>query len=267
MKSRVIFAVCIPLAAALVACTSVSVTEYPVAQHLQLTFKIPEQLEGQPAQHTELRYLLYLPEGYGEDPNKTWPLILFLHGSGDADYDAEFVMEYGLPAVLQQNEMPDDFGFIVLMPQAFPGTLWWESDQLQTMNALLDDVLTQYQVDTRRIYLTGLSMGGYGSWYLATLYPDRFAAMMSVSGSGYQVPGMPVPEILCVLRDIPIWVIHGAQDTIAEPDYNEWVITNYQAECDDELKWTLYPDAGHRQAFERAYRDPALYAWFMQQQR
>jgi predicted peptidase len=109
-------------------------------------------------------------------------------------------------------------------------------------------------------------MGGYGSWWLATAYPDRFAAMVSVSGSGYRTATAPAEEVVCKMRDLPVWAIHGERDMISDPTANKIQLLTLGA-CGGEVEWTLYPDAGHGEAYARAYRDPALYAWLLEHSR
>lgn len=239
----------------------------PTGVQLQASFQLPEQLDGRPAIHDEMRYLLYLPDGYADDPDRRWPLIYFLHGSGDDDYDSTFVLSYGLPAVLLAGEQPEDFPFVVVSPQAFPGGTWWDEDALPALEALLQEVLRSYQVDPDRVYLTGLSMGGYGSWYLATAYPEYFAAMVSISGSGYRTPFLPEEETVCRMRDIPVWGIHGALDAISSPEASEFSTLGLEAMCAGEVRWTMYGDVGHIGAYERAYRDPELYRWLLEHTR
>jgi predicted peptidase len=234
--------------------------------HLQAVFQVPASIEGQPASQPEMDYLVWLPQGYGQDAEKQWPLILFLHGAGSATNDSQFVLSYGLPEVLHKGDQPEDFPFVVVSPQAFPNVPWWEGDTLAILNALLDEVLRSYQVDPSRVYLTGLSMGGYGSWWLATAYPDRFAALVSVAGSGYRTPTPPGEETICKLQDLPVWAIHGAQDVISDPTAVKIAVLALAA-CGGEVEWTLYPDAGHQEAYARAYRHPALYAWLLEHSR
>lgn len=236
----------------------------PTGVNLQASYQLPDELEGQPAIHQEMRYLLYLPEGYNDQSDRSWPMIYFLHGAGDEDYDSTFVLSYGLPAVLLAGEQPADFPFIVVSPQAFPGGTWWDEDALPALQALLREVLASYRVDPARVYLTGLSMGGYGSWYLATAYPEHFAAMVSISGSGYRIPFLPDAETLCRMQQVPVWGIHGALDRISAPDASELNIKALDAACEGEVEWTLYDDVGHIGAYERAYRDPQLYSWMLE---
>jgi predicted peptidase len=239
----------------------------PTGVHLQALYQIPDVIEGEATSQAEMRYLLYLPEGYWEDPDKLWPLIFFLHGAGDEDFDSTYVLSMGLPAVLHLGEQPEDFPFVVVSPQAFPGSAWWTDDTLAILNALLGEVLEIYQVDPDRVYLTGLSMGGYGSWFLATAYPERFAAMVSVSGSGYRTNFIPEEETLCRLKNIPVWAIHGALDQISAPEASKLFTSALQVTCGGEVKWTLYEDVGHGGAYQRAYRDPDLYAWMLERSR
>lgn len=231
--------------------------------HLQATFQVPELIEGQAPSYGEMNYLLWFPEGYGQDRDEEWPLILFLHGAGGGVYDSKFVMSYGLPEVLYSGDQPEDFPFVVVSPQAPPNTAWWDEDTLPVLHALLDEVIDRYQVDPTRVYLTGLSAGGYGSWWLATAYPEKFAAMASVAGSGYRTATPPTLEVVCKLADVPVWAIHGAQDLISEPLANKVQVMSL-ADCGGEVEWTLYPDAGHGETYARAYRDPALYAWLLE---
>ncbi len=239
----------------------------PTGVHLQALYQIPDVIEGQKTSQDEMRYLLYLPEGYWDDPDRLWPLIFFLHGAGDENNDSTYVLSRGLPAVLHLGEQPEDFPFVVVSPQAFPGSAWWTGDTLAILNALLGEVIENYKVDPDRVYLTGLSMGGYGSWYLATAYPERFAAMVSVSGSGYRTDFIPAEETLCRLKDVPVWAIHGALDVISAPEASKLFASALQVTCGVEVKWTMYDDLGHGGAYERAYRDPELYAWMLEQSR
>lgn len=213
---------------------------------------------------SQIDYLLYLPDDYAPDPNREWPLILFLHGSGSETYDSSFVMSYGLPEVLLSGDQPDPFPFIVVSPQAFPGTTWWNEEVLAVLEALLDEIVTTYQVDANRVYLTGLSMGGYGSWYVAAAYPERFAAMISISGSGFRARIVSEEDVLCRLADVPVWGIHGERDQISAPVAARAYLDTLQSACGGEVKKTFYSDTGHFETYERAYRDPTLYAWLLE---
>lgn len=233
--------------------------DVPTEQHLQGNF-VSES-------GREMRYMVWLPDGYGDDNDRRYPLIYFLHGSGDADYDSTFVASFGLPAVLTLGEQPDEFDFVVVSPQAEPGTTWYAGGQPEVVDELLQEMLDTYLVDPDRVYLTGLSMGGYGSWHIATHYPERYAAMASLSGSGYQQAQPPEADFACRLAEVPVWVIHGEQDTIADYGAVRSQVEDWEELCDTEVKWTTYPDEGHFGTYETAYRDPAFYEWLLGQGR
>lgn len=212
----------------------------------------------------ELRYLVWLPDGYGDDREKEYPLIVFLHGSGSDSYDSSFVISSGLPAVLALSAQPEGFEFVVISPQAQPGTTWFAEGQLETVDNVIQEALDTYLVDEDRVYLTGLSMGGYASWHLASQFPHRFAAMSSLSGSGYQLPFTPAPEYSCPLALVPIWGFHGEQDLISEYRPVALQVSAWESQCGARVKWTLFPDAGHIETYERVYRAPDLYDWMLE---
>ena len=239
----------------------------PTGIHLQGVFQVPPELKGKPTTHTEMRYLLYLPDRYYRESERHWPLILFLHGSGDDDYDSGFVMSFGLPEVLALGEQPEDFPFVVVSPQVIPGQTWWSDDIQLILGGLLDEITATYRVDASRVYLTGVDMGGYGSWHLATVYPEKFAALVSISGSGYWTVRTSRRDYLCRMQDLAVWAIHGAQDNIADPETAETNLEALGDSCRGEVKWTLYPDQGHLGTPAVAYRDPELYAWMLEHTR
>ncbi len=239
-------------------------TTYQTEVHLQAEFKLPSELvEGAPDAY--MKYLVWLPEGYGEDPEKLWPMIFFLHGSGAGVNDSVFVIGQGLPEVLYKGEQPEDFPFVVISPQAFTDIPWWGGVTPDVLLGLLDEVAQLYQIDSRRIYLTGLSMGGYGSWLMAAAYPERFAAMVSTAGTGYGNIN-PTIEQVCKVGQTPLWAFHGALDVISDPIGAKMYMVQLQTECEgiEEVKWTLYADEGHLGTYQRAYRDPELYTWLLE---
>lgn len=231
--------------------------------HLQASYRLPDQLGEIEATHDEMRYLLWLPEAYWEEQGEKWPLIIYLHGAGDDDYDSASVISGGLPAGLFLDEQPADFPFVVISPQAFPGGTWWSDETLPALDGLIGEVLETYALDPDRVYLTGVSMGGYGSWYMATAYPERFAAMVSVSGSGYRTQAVPGDEILCRMADLAVWGVHGAQDRISAPEASKFFVAALKSACKGEVEFTMYEDLNHMTTPERIYRDPGLYAWLL----
>jgi len=201
-----------------------------VGQHAY-TFEA-EVTQGSSARNVRINYLLFLPQDYGTDPHKKWPLILFLHGLGETGNDLEMLEKHGIPKIVEQQA---DFPFITISPQCTYRACWlYEADAL---NALLDEVSATYAVDTDRIYLTGLSMGGYGTWYLATKYPERFAAIVPIASGGD-------PEKVCALKDVPVWAFHGAKDDVVLPEESEEMVNALKA-CGGDVRFTLYADAYH----------------------
>jgi predicted peptidase len=206
-----------------------------------------------------ISYLLYLPSGYGQDPQQQWPLVLYLHGSDVWGNNPEDLVASGLPRLLTSTL---DFPAIVLSPQIPEDTVWWDA-QLDEASALLDHVQLNYAVDAERIYLTGLSAGGFGAWAMAVRYPQRFAALAPIAGF-WDSERDTVPRNICGIKNMPIWVFHGEQDDIVPPKKAQLMV-NALKQCGVEVHFTLYPDADHRGSFKRAYDDPELYTWMFKQ--
>jgi predicted peptidase len=209
-------------------------------------------------QTVRLPYLLYLPPDYKPDSVQKWPLILFLHGAGERGDDLELVKKHGIPKVVEERQ---DFPFIAVAPQCPEGEWWPEKTRI--LSALLDEVMAAYAVDPDLIYLTGLSMGGYGTWSLATAYPERFAALVPICGGGLSIVGFP--ERACVLKKIPIWVFHGARDEVVRIEESEKMVNALKA-CGGNVRFTVYPEAEH-DSWTETYDNPELYAWLLQQRR
>jgi predicted peptidase len=208
----------------------------------------PAQQEKR-SEKAKLNYLLYLPPGY-EKAEKPFPLILFLHGAGETGNDLKKVKVHGPPKVVEKKR---DFEFIVVSPQA--PTRGWRTDALL---ALLDEVEKEYKVDKDRVYLTGLSMGGYGTWSLASAAPERFAAIAPICGGGN-------PRMADKLKTMPIWIFHGAKDTLVKPIRSEGMVKALK-DVGNEVKFTLYPNAGH-DSWTATYDNPELYKWFLSHKR
>jgi predicted peptidase len=208
-----------------------------------------------------LNYLLFLPQQYLVDPDVKWPLLVFLHGvakRGDTQEALEDIKLDGPPKIVEDRS---DFPFIVLSPQCPSETYWYPVlDRLET---LIESIRTTYAVDERRIYLTGLSMGGFGTWRLALEYPDRFAAIVPIAG-GYIFENDEVPEDICALKNLPIWVFHGGEDE-SVPSWQSKILVDALRQCPANVRFTLYPDANHADAWKQAYADPELYTWLLEQ--
>lgn len=205
----------------------------------------PEAFKKTITRKLECKYLLFLPENYGQQ-KKLWPVILFLHGAGERGNDLEIVKKHGPPKVVMRQK---DFPFIVVCPQC-PIEQRWSSEMLIN---LLDDIVTRYDVDKERIYLTGLSMGGYGTWKLACEYPEYFAAIAPICGGGE-------PYLAGRLKETPIWAFHGAKDPVVPLEKSEEMVEAVKAQGGN-AKLTVYPDAGH-DSWTQTYNNQELYDWF-----
>ncbi len=215
-----------------------------------LTGQHPFYLDKTTPQRITGGYLLFLPRDYGKD-DRLWPTILFLHGAGERGDDLGILGRIALPMVLEER---DDFPFIVISPQC-PREKRWSNDFLIT---LLDDIVARYQVDTDRVYLTGLSMGGNGTWNLAFEYPDRFAAIAPVCGWGDS-------KQVSRVREIPTWVFHGELDTSVPVERGKEIVEALE-KIGSRVRTTFYPGRGH-DCWHETYNDPVLYDWFLRHRR
>ncbi len=194
-------------------------------------------------------YLLYLPKDYS-DGNKEFPLVLFLHGMGERGTDLEKVKTHGIPKLISEGK---EFPFIVVSPQC-PDEYFWNDDLLL---ALLDDVEENYRVDKNRIYVTGLSMGGHGTWTLALADPDRFAAIAPVCGWSHPVEFQKI-------ANKPIWIFHGAKDFVVPVSASEQMAEKLKSVGGANIRLTIYPEATH-DAWTETYNNEELYKWFLEQ--
>lgn len=225
-----------------------------------------------------IQYLLHLPTGYA-DKKQEWPLILFLHGAGERGDDLSKVAFHGPPKLVtkapraRKGETAEDKQarlqtirllkekFIIVSPQCNTGELW-EASQI---SALLDHVETTLRIDKKRIYLTGLSMGGYGTWELGLREPHRFAALAPICGGANTI--IPLlnhrhPDRKQQQIDLPIWVFHGGKDSLVVPEEAERVIRMLRRYGNKRIKLTIYPNASH-DSWTDSYANPELYEWFL----
>jgi predicted peptidase len=205
-------------------------------------------------------YLLFLPKDYDSSASKTWPLMLFLHGAGERGSDLELVTKHGPPKLVKERP---DFQFIVVSPQC-PAGQTWDDD---TVLALLDEVMRQHKVDPSRVYLTGLSMGGYGTWRLAARAPERFAAIAPICGGGDPIPiVLSGPERRKALQTLGVWAFHGAKDPVVKLEESEKLVSAYKRIGNADVQLTVYPEAQH-DSWTETYNNPKLYQWLLAHQR
>lgn len=197
------------------------------------------------------RYLLDLPAGYDANQDQKWPLVIFLHGSGESGTDLSLLQRNGLPKLVAEGQ---HFPFILVSPQA-------PTDYLLGTQIIevLDEIALKYRVDTDRVYLTGLSMGGNSTWFTALEFPSRFAAIVPIAATGD-------PGGAARLKRVPTWYFVGAHDNTMNLERAQQMVEAMKA-GEVPFQFTLYPDASHAQTWEKAYADPALYRWMLAQKR
>jgi pimeloyl-ACP methyl ester carboxylesterase len=196
------------------------------------------------------QYLLYMPAGYDTDVTGKWPLMVFLHGSGERGTDVERVAANGPPMLIEQGR---NFPCVVVSPQCSGS--WWSATDLQPF---IEDLVRQYRIDPDRVYLTGLSMGGFGTWDLAVRSPGFYAAIAPLCGGG-------APSQAYQLRDLPVWAFHGALDTTVPVAQTQQMIDAIRQAGGNPLV-TIYPDLGH-DVWTVTYANDALYTWLFAQNR
>jgi predicted peptidase len=211
----------------------------------------PQSFEIEIRKTLRTDYLLYLPEQYGIS-SESWPLLLYLHGAAKRGDDLKILENQGLPMLISQEKQT--YPFVIVSPQC-PKDQWWAEElQMSMLDALLDDIISRYSIDANRIYVTGLSMGGFATWSLATAYPDKFAAIAPICGGGN-------PEEAHRIAELPTWVFHGAKDPTVPIEKSEEMVTALE-KAGGNVKFTVYPDAGH-DCWTETYRNPEIYKWFL----
>ena len=227
------------------------------------------------------QYLLHLPAGDAASAERVWPLIVFLHGSGERGSDPWLVARHGPPKLLRTDaptpadETPDAAArraaaarqlatqFIVVSPQC-PAGAWWDDDAVL---ALAEEIAAKHKVDSRRVYLTGLSMGGFGTWSVGVKNPGRFAALVPVCGGGqrFDLHRLDRPQ-KAALPSLGVWAFHGAKDPTVPLEESERMVAALQKAGVTDLQFTVYPEAKH-DSWTETYANPDLYTWLLQHSR
>lgn len=207
------------------------------------------------------RYQVYVPVEY--TPDRAWSVILFLHGSGEAGTDGVKQTEVGLGPAIRAN--PERFPALVVFPQV-ETSQGWRDQAADVALAALDQVLEEFHGDPQRIYLTGISMGGYGCWYLALKRPGFFAALSPVCG-GLDMPDElkagSLEEAMDLIGQTPVWMFHGAQDERVPVGESRGLVEKLKRHGKD-VRYSEYPDGGHG-IWDRAYNDPQWITWLLSQ--
>lgn len=193
-----------------------------------------------------MRFWQFVPKSY--NGRKTFPLMLFLHGAGERGDNLEVVKKWGPPKLVGRRK---DFPFVVISPQCPRGT-WWKVEELYH---LVNHIAGQLKIDRQRMYVTGLSMGGFGSWHMMDRYPKLFAAGVPICGGGKAASAKN-------LVNIPIWAFHGGADGVVKPTLSKLMIEQIKKAGGKKAKLTIYPGVGHN-SWSRAYANEEVYKWLL----
>jgi len=230
-------------------------TAFPQSEPVEEMQK-PKQFKETITKTLRADYLLFLPKGYNPEGRERWPLMLFLHGAGERGTNLAKVAVHGPPKLVKERP---SFPFIVVSPQCPDGETW-SNDVLL---GLLDDVVSNYKVDTNRIYVTGLSMGGYGTWSLATRAPERFAAVAPICGGGETIRVLLTSrQNSAALKSLGVWAFHGAKDPVVPLEESERMVNALKKVGAKDVKLTVYPEAQH-DSWTEAYKNEELYKWLL----
>jgi len=200
----------------------------------------------------QFQYVIYLPLNFS--PEQRYPFILFLHGAGERGNDNIKPAQVGLIPAAQQN--PTFYPAIITIPQIPNGMDWGPKDGLKIAMSALEETLTEFktQIELDRLYLTGLSMGGYGTFTLASLFPKKFAAIAPICAP------YTCNERTNKILSIPMWVFHGANDDIVDVIYSRDIVDFLKKSGANEVKYTEYEGVDHK-SWERAYREKDFVDW------
>ncbi|NND96720.1 MAG: prolyl oligopeptidase family serine peptidase [Pirellulaceae bacterium] len=217
----------------------------PPGKQVEQTFKTSDG--------ADVGYLLYLPKNFEHDGEKM-PMVLFLHGRGESNGPLSLVAKWGPPRFAQNG---DELPYVLVSPQCPKEDFWSSETQQQRITELVDAIVEKYAVDQNRLYLTGLSMGGFGSWRMAADQPKRFAAVAPVCGRGDAADGEK-------LKDIPIWVFHGNDDRVVPYQNSVDMVQAIKQAGGTKVRFTSLEHIGHN-SWSSAYATPELYQWMLDQ--
>ena len=220
----------------------------------------------------EHNYQVFVPRQW--NPRAKWPVILFLHGYDEGGSDGILPTDDGIGTAIRTH--PDWVPCVVVIPQCRKHD-WWTNAPMEVLAlAALERTMREFHGDPRRVYLTGLSMGGYGAWALGALYPHKFAALVPICG-GVRVPrggdflkahdtddsDDPFGAIAKKIGKTPVWVFHGHADSTVPVTESRQMVEALKA-AGGNVRYTEYPGVGHN-SWEKAYDDPGLFAWLFSQ--
>jgi predicted peptidase len=239
-------------AAAALACGTTAAADDAETGFVKKTFKN--------ADGTESPYVVFVPHDY--DGTKAVPVVLFLHGAGETKGGKKGPAEVGIGPAIKKREKA--FPAIVVIPQSEKRTWQAESDDGKRALAILDEVTKAYKTDPDRVYLTGLSMGGFGTWSIAAAHPDRWAAIVPICG-GVRGGADGAKKAAGKIKDIPAWVFHGADDKVVPAKLSQDLVAALK-EAGGKPRYTEYPGVGHN-SWDPAYAEKELWTWLFGQKK
>lgn len=214
----------------------------------------PQSFSAEVTRKVGYKFLLSTPEAYAADETKRWPLLVFLHGAGERGDDLNLLLKHGPPKLMAAGQK---FEAIVACPQVPAGERW----DPHAVKALVDAVKKTHRVDDARVYLTGISMGGFGTFETIAEYPEVFAAAIPICGGA----GAAVVKF-ALIKDMPIWIFHGGKDTAVPVQYSEMAANWLKRNKAPNVKLTVYPDAQH-DSWTETYDNPEVWQWLFAQKR
>ncbi|MHC9044092.1 carboxylesterase family protein [Microbacterium saperdae] len=223
------------------------------SRHVAPALRSSDLRHDEPTPADTLRYLIHLPDDYDADPDRRWPLVLFLHGAGERGSDLDLAALHGPPKLADAGH---EFPFVLVTPQCSESSQW--VTELSTLSVLLDEVVAAHRIDPARISLTGLSMGGFGTWSMAVRYPDRFAAIAPICGGLWLQSAAP-------LQGVPVWAFHGDADDVVPISATEQIVTELRSLGTD-VRFTRYAGVGH-DSWTETYENPEFYDWLLSHRR
>jgi predicted peptidase len=220
-------------------------------------------------------YAVYVPSEWNK--SRKWPVVLFLHGAGERGEDGLLQTQVGIATAIRLHK--ERFPCIVVMPQCRRNTWWTAAEMEAQVLKALDQSMKEFKGDPNRVYLTGLSMGGYGTWDLAYKYPGKFAALAPICG-GLRPPGrVPAPGtgpfadpnadpyalVAQKVGKTQVWIFHGGADTTVPPAESRKMNDALKA-AGANVKYTEYEGVGHN-SWDKAYAEPDFMPWMLSQRR
>jgi predicted peptidase len=213
------------------------------------------------------KYQVFVPDNWSS--NQKWPIILFLHGVGERGTDGLIQTQVGIATAIRNDR--SRFPALVVLPQCLKEHRWTDPDMEELSLSALGEASREFKGDPKRTYLTGLSMGGYGSWALAARYPNKFAAVVPICGgiltpddARKQPDSDRIPYLEAAKKigtKLPIWVFHGDADPDVPVSESRHMVEALKADGAD-VHYTEYPGVGHK-SWDKAYAEPELMTWLL----